>query len=227
VIIKLSSIHWQQVLHIIFTTKAPVTSADTTGPVISSIVAITGTSSAQIGWMTNEYASSRVYYSASSSLDVNATNTLLVDKSSLDKNHLVTITGLSLSTTYYFIVESTDASGNVTRSTIFSAKTTAAPLVIDTTAPSISNSIAIVASSNVQLNWTTNEPASSRVYYSSSTPVGTSSAYVENTSLVTAHSISATGLKTSTPYHMVIESKDVAGNTAQTNDFVVTTTLGL
>ncbi len=213
-----------------FTTRASTGTTDTKAPVISNIVSVTGTTSAQIGWTTDEYASSKVYYSSSSTIDVTSSSTTFVEKTSLDKNHLVTVTGLNASSTYYFIVESTDASGNTSRSPVFSATTGVVVPVTDTTAPVITNAVAVIGSNNVQLTWNTNEAATTRAYYSTSTPVSvtaSTTAFVENLSLVTAHTATVSGLATSTQYHMILESKDASGNTSLSAEFTFTTTAGL
>lgn len=210
-----------------FTTKSPNVASDTVPPVISAIVSVTGTSNVQIGWTTNEFATSRVYYSASSTVDVNATSTAFVDKGgSLDKNHLVNITGLTASTTYYFVVESVDASANISRSAVFSATTGTTASVVDTTAPAISNAVAVVGTTTVQLSWNTNENSTTRAYYSTTSPVdvnASSTPFIENASLVTSHALTVSGLATSTSYYMILESKDSSNNAGRTAQFSFTT----
>ncbi len=213
-----------------FKTLASSGTTDTKAPVISNIVSVTGTTSAQIGWTTDEYATSKVYYSSSSTIDVNSTSTTFVEKSSLDKNHLLNVTGLAASSTSYFIIESTDASGNTSRSPVFSATTGAVVPVTDTTAPVITNALAVVGSTYVQLSWNTNEAATTKAYYSTSTPVdvtASTTAFTENVSLVTAHTATVSALATSTQYHMILESKDAASNTTRTAEFAFTTTSGM
>jgi hypothetical protein len=210
-----------------FTTKSPIAANDTAAPVISSIVSVTGTSNVQVGWTTNEFATSRVYYSASSTVDINATSTAFVDKGgSLDKAHLVNVTGLTASSTYYFIVESADASGNISRSAAFSATTGTLAPVVDVTAPIISNAVAVVGTTTLQLSWNTNENATTRAYYSTTSPVdvtASSTPFIENVSLVSSHTLTVPSLATSTSYFMILESRDSSGNTARTAQFSFTT----
>ena len=104
-----------------FTTKQANT--DNAPPIISSVTLLVGTSTANIGWHTNENATSRVYYGTSSSLDVNASTTNFVENSTLKQNHSILLSGLSTSTLYYFASESRDANGNRTVTPIFSATT--------------------------------------------------------------------------------------------------------
>lgn len=213
-----------------FITKSPVVNNDTTAPVITSIVSVTGTTSVKVGWTTNEFATSRVYYSTNATVDVNATTTAFVDRTALEKSHLLNITGLTASTTYYLIVESVDASGNISRSAVFPATTGTVPVVVDATAPLISNAIAVVGSTTVQLSWNTNENSTTKAYYSTTTPVdvnATSTVAVENISLVTSHALTVSNLATSTTYYMVLESKDSSGNTGRAAQFSFTTSAGI
>src|SRR5215510_9162868 len=92
----------------------------------------------------------------------------------------------------------------------------------DTTPPVISavNSTG-VTSNGATINWTTNEPADSRVEYGTTTAYG--SATTLDTNLVTAHSQALTGLSPNTLYHYRVNSKDAAGNVAVSADFVFTT----
>lgn len=107
-----------------FTTEAA--SSDTRAPVISSVVAVIGTSTARIGWRTNEPATSAVYYSAGTPVDVGASSTFSVKDATLVTNHLLTISNLSAGSTYHAVVESKDSAGNVNASSEFSF-TTASP----------------------------------------------------------------------------------------------------
>jgi hypothetical protein len=91
---------------------------------------------------------------------------------------------------------------------------------VSNAAPTIS---AISSSNNgtsVTTTWTTDKASNSRVDY------GTTSAYGSATSssaLVTSHSLTVTGLATSTTYHFRIQSADSSGNTGSSNDQLLTT----
>lgn len=94
---------------------------------------------------------------------------------------------------------------------------TTTPPTADTAAPTISAiSAGSVSASTSVIVWTTNEPASSAVWYGTTTPVSASSPTLSSTnaSLVTAHSINLSGLSASTTQYFVVESKDAANNTA-------------
>lgn len=88
---------------------------DTTAPIISGITSTVSTSSASttsaiIGWTTNEASSSRVRYATSTIATASSTESVF--NANLVTNHLLTLTGLNASTTYYYFVRSIDASGN-------------------------------------------------------------------------------------------------------------------
>ncbi|MFH1714133.1 MAG: fibronectin type III domain-containing protein, partial [Candidatus Nealsonbacteria bacterium] len=83
-------------------------SSDTTPPVISSISAASiAETSAQINWTTNEGATSQVEYGTTISY-----GSLTTLNSNLVTSRLLTLTGLSSNTLYYYRVRSKDASDN-------------------------------------------------------------------------------------------------------------------
>ncbi|HVP05113.1 MAG TPA: S8 family serine peptidase [Dehalococcoidia bacterium] len=191
------------------------TAADTTPPVISNVAATNVTNAgATITWTTNEAATSRVEYGLTTSY-----GTLTTLDSNLVTSHSVNLSGLSPSTPYHFHVLSSDAANNPATSGDFSFTTAAAP---DTTPPVITN----VASSNLTtsgatITWTTDEPATSRVEYGTTTSYGAFSAL--DSSLVTSHSVNLSGLAPNTPYHFRVLSSDAANNPATSVDFTFTT----
>ena len=97
--------------NVAFTTSVP---ADTTGPILSAISAVVGTSTADVQWTTNENANSKVYYGTANPLVLGSATTLL--NASLLTAHSLALSGLSTSTTYYYVVESTDGASNVSTS---------------------------------------------------------------------------------------------------------------
>jgi len=99
------------------------TTSDIIAPNISRITTLVSTSTINIGWKTNENATSRVYYGTSIGLDVNASTTNFIENSALKKNHILTLSDLATSTTYYFALESKDGSNNKKITSIFSATT--------------------------------------------------------------------------------------------------------
>lgn len=97
---------------------SPATSTpDVIVPVISGLGATsTIATSTRIIWLTNELANSKVWYSTSTPLVI-ATSTLTVSSSGLILSHDLTISSLTASTTYYYLVTSADAAGNTATST--------------------------------------------------------------------------------------------------------------
>lgn len=106
-----------------------------------------------------------------------------------------------------------------------STATTTPP--VDTTAPTISDiSESGIASTTATIAWKTNESASGKIYYGTSTPFALSGASTKSESgLGTSHSLTLTDLVASTTYSYVIESKDAAGNTATSSVLDLLTTL--
>lgn len=101
---------------------------------------------------------------------------------------------------------------------------TTTPPVVDTTAPVISSINSSVTHQGAVVSWITNEPANSKVYYGTTTPLNTNSAQVVTKSIFeTGHSLSLTGLSSSTQYYFVIETKDKKGNTATSSQQTFTT----
>ena len=185
---------------------------DTTPPVITQVSASPATNgtSATITWTTDEPSTSRADYGTSSSaLNLNQTNATLVT------SHSITLNGLSPSTTYYFRVTSTDASGNAATS----PPTTGSPASFltatpDTTPPMITQVIASPATNGTSatITWTTDEPSDSRVNYGTSS--GSLNLNQSNAALVTSHSITLSGLSPNTTYFFQVRSADASGNAA-------------
>ncbi len=97
--------------------------ADVTAPVISNVTISAGTTTAAVSWNTNENADSRVYWSTVNPLVIGATTTASATSSLMTQAHYLPLTGLSATTTYYFKVESADASGNISTSATVTALT--------------------------------------------------------------------------------------------------------
>jgi glucose/arabinose dehydrogenase/PKD repeat protein len=84
-------------------------------------------------------------------------------------------------------------------------------IVLDRTLPTISGrTVSGITVSSAQINWTTNEPSTSRVEYGLTSSYGLSTAL--DSSLVTAHSVALTGLAPNTTYNYRIRTIDAAGN---------------
>lgn len=182
------------------------TTPDTNAPHITVLATRTGTSAAAVHWFTNERATSQIAY---------GTTTAYGSVTALDGNltlfHSARIAGLAPNTTYHFQVMSKDAGGNLATS---SDQTFTTKSLADTTAPAISSVAAsAVGSTTASVSWTTNEPATSKVYFDSGASLDLDDAsIVQNAALVTNHSLSLTGLTASTTYSFAVQSQDAAGN---------------
>ena len=210
-----------------FTTKP--TQLDTVSPVISDVALLNSTSSINVSWKTDENSTSRLYYGTFANLNVNSSSTAFVESTTLVKNHLVALTGLTASTTYYLAVESKDASGNRTVTPVFTTHTTGST-VLDTTAPVISNIVTTSGTSTVGVTWNTNEPTTSKLFYSTTSPLITSASstnFISSGTLLINHNMTVTNLATSTLYYFLIQSTDSSSNISISTQFQTTTTSGL
>ena len=88
--------------------------------------------------------------------------------------------------------------------------------------PTISGVSANPSSNGAIVTWTTSTAASSEVFYGTTTAYGQNSGL--NTTLVTSHSMTITGLTASTVYDYEVQSKDGSGNTVTSGNFTFTTT---
>lgn len=199
------------------------TSPDITSPVISAVSATnTQATSSRIVWTTDEPANSKVYYSTTTLAEI-TTSTALVSDSSFVSGHSVLLNGLIASTAYYYLVVSSDASGNTATSAEFSFTTLAES---DTVAPVISNvSVSDITTSSANVNWTTDEPADSSVYYSTTSPATTDSnvIHTDGGGLLLTHSVGLVGLNATTTYYYFVSSKDDSSNIGTSTDYSFTT----
>ena len=186
-----------------------ITTADTTPPVLSSIQSANVTATgATISWSTNEASDTQVEYGTTTSYG-NATplNTSLVT------THSVSLSGLQANTTYNYRVKSRDAAGNLAASGNLTFVTPTAPPPADTTSPVLSSiQSTSITSSNATITWSTDEASDTQVEYGTTTAYGSSTPL--NASLLTAHSVSLSGLQASTSYNYRVKSRDAAGNLA-------------
>ncbi len=87
-----------------------------------------------------------------------------------------------------------------------------ATYAVDAAAPVISAVTATPTGSTATVTWTTDEPSTSRVDYG--TTAGALSLNVDDSTLVTSHTLQLTGLSPNTTYHFRVSSTDAASNTA-------------
>ena len=123
--------------------------------------------------------------------------------------------------TYAVAVRVTDEDGSTDIATL-SVTVEATPDFPDPTAPVISsvNSSAITVS-RATITWTSDEAATSQVEYGQTREYGSST--IEDSNLVTSHSVELTDLKAGKTYHYRVISRDAAGNEAVSTDATFTT----
>jgi len=79
------------------------TTPDTIAPLISSITATEGTTTSQVTWDTDENSDSKVWYGTTTPLTISA-ETPFVSSSAQVTNHVMNLSNLQASTTYFFII---------------------------------------------------------------------------------------------------------------------------
>ncbi len=105
-------------------TTTPPMMSDHTAPVISAVSATTTTATTtQIGWVTNELSTTKLIYGTTTPVLFSSATTTPSIVSGLSLNHSVNLSGLTASTTYYFVVESADSAGNAATSSQMSFTT--------------------------------------------------------------------------------------------------------
>lgn len=187
------------------------TTVPMTAPVLSNLSATAiAQNTVTISWNTDKYSDSRVWIASTSPVDTSGTPA--GSQSALLKNHIVGLSGLTASTTYYVIATSRDGYGKIGTSSQLSFTTASVPVVL----PLISGITApTVGSTTATVNWTTNVNVDSKIFYSTTTPVvigagGTLTA--TSSTLTTNHSLDLSGLATSTIYYFLVQSTDGLSN---------------
>ena len=198
------------------------TTPDTIAPVISGLAvgSITQTT-ATVSWTTNELATSKVYIGAVNPVVPSPSNLQQISGYAL--LHNVGLTGLTANTAYYLVVVSTDMSGNTATSSQTSFTTSA---IADVTPPVITNlSAGSLGNTSATMTWTTDENATTNVYFGTVNPVVPSPSNLQTIAgLSTSHSVPLTGLATNTTYYLVAVSADASGNTATSSQISFATT---
>ena len=180
------------------------------GPAISNVLATNVSStSASLTWTTDQPSTSLVNYGTTAAYGSSSTV-----NSNLVTSHSVTLTGLKAGTTYDFAVVSANSSGVSTSSSNYTFLTSGAPVISGV-------SVSGVTSSSATINWTTDQATSSLVNYGTTTAYGSSSAL--NSSLVTSHSVTLTGLAANTTYNFDVVSANSAGASATSPNSTFTT----
>jgi hypothetical protein len=197
------------------TTSGNSTFATTTPPPVISSVSTNGATqtTVTVTWTTDQASTSQVNYGVTNGYGSSSTL-----NSTLVTSHTVTLTGLTPGTTYDFDVVSANA--GATSST--SGNSTFATSVVTSTPPVISNvGTTGVSQTTVTVTWTTDQPASSQVNYGVTNGYGSSSPV--NTSLVTAHVVTITGLAAGTAYDFDVVSANAAAQSTTSPNATVTT----
>ncbi len=192
--------------------------SDTTPPVVSEVGSISfGTTTATLGWTTNELATSTLEYGITQSYGTHATLSL-----SALLAHTATLTGLQSGTTYYYCIHATDVAGNTTHSCGHSFTTESVSAPADSTPPVISLiTAAPITNSAATITWTTSEPSNAQINYGTSANYGLASDV--DPILSPTHSLTLTSLLANTTYHYQVKSVDDSGNTAVSSDQTFTT----
>jgi PGF-pre-PGF domain-containing protein len=185
---------------------------DATAPVISNTANSSITNiSATVTWTTDESSNSLVKYGTTS-----GTYTTSQTDATYITSHSESLTSLSPTTTYYYVVNSTDASGNSVQSSEYSFTTT------DLTPPTLSSiSSSSVTTSTATISWTSSESSDSQVIYGTTSNTYTLSS--NDATSVTSHSISLSSLNDDTTYYYRVISNDSSGNTRQSIQYSFTT----
>jgi Purple acid Phosphatase, N-terminal domain/Fibronectin type III domain len=179
--------------------------ADKTPPVISSVKtsAITG-ESVTVAWTTDKTSNSLVSFGAISGTYDNmaGNNTVNADSANYVTSHSVIVSGLVPATKYYFIAISTDASGNIAKSSEQS---------FTTAAPSSISSIQVISTALNQatITWNTSNKTTSSVEYGLSDTYGQ---VKTDSAMSTTHSVSLSGLQSGATYHYRVKGQDQNNN---------------
>lgn len=191
------------------------TTVDVKAPVVFSVSANTGTSTAAIRFFTNERTEAKIRFGTTT---VSAENTTIVDTEA-GRVHRISLQGLSPDTLYHSVLTATDASGNVKESADFTFRTDALDGTPerDTTPPRILIELALrITKDSARVVWVTSEPADTRLFLSQVGTVvaATGTPVVSGTKLTFFHEAELTGLAGNTTYFYTVASADESGNTA-------------
>lgn len=104
---------------------------------------------------------------------------------------------------HIFEVRAIDVAGNI-------SAVSSVQWAVDTTVPLVTALSIVVSRTSVTVNWTTNEPTTSMVYWGTGTTTGNATS--ENMSLVTSHTVVVSPLAPNTIYTVMAAGKDQAGN---------------
>jgi hypothetical protein len=204
-------------VNLTFTTGATHRAAG--APQISKISSITASAitadSATINWTTDQPSMSQVAYGATTSY-----GSLSAFSNSPVTDHSVRLTALTAGKTYNYAALSTNSDGQTSTSPNFTFTTASAAGT-----PSISNvKTSGITTNSVTINWNTDQASTSQVAYGPTTAYGRLSVF--GSPMVTAHSITVSGLSPGKTYDFSALSANATGQVGTSANSTVTTLAG-
>ena len=146
----------------------------------------------------------------------------LAARASLALVSSLAIPGTTTSGTFYVVEVANSAKATSESNASNNTGASGAIAVEDLTSPKISAVASSgITASNATIVWTTNKQSTSQVEYGTTTAYGSMGSL--DTSKVTSHDVTLSGLATTTVYHFRVHSQDAAGNAASSSDFTFTT----
>lgn len=143
----------------------------------------------------------------------------IVDYTDIGMSKNFTRNGLTLinGATYYITVRAYNVGGEVLESV------TSNGITVDTSLPTFSNIVITPGENSFSVTWTSNEPANSIIHWGLTETYGNIT--VGGSERSTVHNVTVTGLADGTTYHFMIAGTDAAGNTGESTDKIVTTSV--
>mgnify|MGYP001105367252 CR=1 FL=1 len=181
----------------------------------------TATSTLKVTWSSNVPLTSVVKFR-----EAEGGATKEASSSKLSINHSMIVSNLKDNTDYIMTTEGRDAYGNLAISDANRVRTdfdTRPPEILNVSTETEIQGFGIEAKGQVIVSWETDEPATSQIEYG----IGSSGDYTnrtqEDTSLTTSHVVIISDLKTSSPYHFRIISRDQSENEGMSEDYTALT----
>jgi len=184
-----------------------VTASGPNPPVISNIQITDVTyNSVKISWQTDIPSNSLVEYGFDTSYGK------IAGQNDSTTSHSVTLTGLLSQATYHFRVRSKAQTEAVSQDYTFTTQPSPSITLAEQPGPpKISQvEVAVITHNSAVITWITNEPATSKVIFGTSTSYGMETP--EENILTIKHAVTLTGLNKETTYYFKVISKDSSGN---------------
>lgn len=187
------------------------TPLDVTAPTISNIASTTGRTTANITWLTNEEATSKVVYGLTTAYD----QTTAID-STLTTVHSVSLSNLLPQSLYYYKVVSADGSNNY-------ATSSGSALLTETL--SLTNVSATTPTATMAtITWTSSDNSNSQAEYSTFSDLSASVVYpISPTDSALNHSIELNSLSSGTTYYYRVKSSTNGVGTTTSQIYQFTT----